>query len=70
MRTIRTKENCYKVYHMHIYNSDMECVGWAVVSAKFLSTTISAIMDDGYTVNIYKVRYFDQECKAVEIHSK
>lgn len=70
METVKTKENRYKVYHMYIYDSDVQPVGWAVASTKFLSGTIAAILKDGYIVSIYKVRYFNQECKTIEIHSK
>ena len=66
------KEKRYKVkvYYMDIYDSNLVHVGLAVVSTKFLSSTISSIMKDGYTVNIYHVRDFFEDCKVVEIHSK
>lgn len=70
MKFVRTKENRFKVYHMRIYDSCYQLVGWAVASTKFLASTISTIMKDGYIVNITCVRYFDQECKTIEIHSK
>lgn len=68
----KEKENRYKVkvYYMDIYDSNFVCVGLAVVSTKFLSSTISAIMKYGYTVNIYHVRDFFEDCNIIEMHSK
>ena len=70
MKKEKENRNKVKVYYMDIYDSNLVHVGLAVVSTKFLSGAIFAIMKDGYTVNIYHVRDFYEDCKVIEIHSK
>nr|DAO57570.1 MAG TPA: hypothetical protein [Microviridae sp.] len=65
-----TKKGRIKVYNMFIYDIDNQCVGWSVASSRYLSTTVSSIMDDGYTVRISYVNYSNQECKVIVMHSK
>lgn len=55
---------------MDIYDSKSVHVGLAVVSTKFLLDVISLIMKDGYTVNIFHVKDFYEDCKIIQMNSK
>ncbi len=65
-----SKKGHIKVYNIFVYDVDNQCIGWAVSSSRYLASTISGIMEDGYTVRISYVNYSNQECKVVVLHSK